>query len=779
MSDRNVRWLTVALLALLGSYCIARLEFTNSITHFIPSRAEAELVALSLELVESPLTRRMVLSIEGGPESARVASGLADALRTHPEVAWLETAELDEAALRSIYDLYFERRLYLASDHPETEIPALLSPHALDARAVQLRRRLAQPDAMIFSRTAGADPLGLFERILNRIQAFQPTSATSRSEQTEYAVLMLGLRSSPFDSQRQSQLLGDIEVEFQRLAANYPTALRLDQNGANRFAVATERSIRGDVNLISAVSISVICGLFLLVFHSLRQLLIAALVPLGGFTFAMAVAASFNEPVHGITLGFGFVLIGVAIDYPIHLMNHYALSEADTTPRETRNRIRNSLLLSGLTTTLAFSSLAVSDFPGLSEMGRFGATGIPLALGLTILCLPAFLSRPKPATPVQRALSSGSARLIEWLSKRRKTAIAILMGFAAIAAAGMPRLHWEDDPATLMSVDPALFAESERVRRRVTDFDGGRFVVGLASDSEAALALNARIDERLRAVVAAGELDGVGSLHTFIWPERLQRANLAAFRATPNLGDRIERAFSRSGFRSGAFAAFEAAVVEPSLPPLRIEDLAASPLARVLDSLVELEGRWAVVTYLRGVHSGSAISSALDGLEGVHYVDQKEIISNLYEGYRRSTTRMVILGSFIVLVVLLLRYRNFSRTLLAFLPAALGAASTLGLFGLLGVEVNVASAVSLLVVLGMGVDYGIFAVDSTDRAGSQGATLSSLLVSCVTSVSVFGILALSEQPVLRAIGLTTGVGVMLALTLSPIALALARPREPR
>jgi predicted exporter len=92
--------------------------------------------------------------------------------------------------------------------------------------------------------------------------------------------------------------------------------------------------------------------------------------------------------------------------------------------------------------------------------------------------------------------------------------------------------------------------------------------------------------------------------------------------------------------------------------------------------------------------------------------------------------------------------------------------------------VNVASAVSLLVVLGMGVDYGIFAVDCSTRAGSQGATLSSLLVSCVTSVFVFGVLALSEQPVLRAIGLTTGVGVMLALTLAPIALALARPRVP-
>ena len=47
MSDRSVRWLTATLLLLLGTYCAARLEISNSITHFIPSQAEAELVALS------------------------------------------------------------------------------------------------------------------------------------------------------------------------------------------------------------------------------------------------------------------------------------------------------------------------------------------------------------------------------------------------------------------------------------------------------------------------------------------------------------------------------------------------------------------------------------------------------------------------------------------------------------------------------------------------------------------------------------------------------------
>jgi predicted exporter len=73
----------------------------------------------------------------------------------------------------------------------------------------------------------------------------------------------------------------------------------------------------------------------------------------------------------------------------------------------------------------------------------------------------------------------------------------------------------------------------------------------------------------------------------------------------------------------------------------------------------------------------------------------------------------------------------------------------------------------------MGVDYGIFAVDGAQEPDLLGATLSSILVSCLTSVFVFGSLALSGQPALRAIGLTTGTGILFALVLSPAVFVLA------
>jgi len=772
-----VRWVTVVLLAAVGLYGLSRLEFTNSIKHFIPSENGAELVELSLELVDSPAARRMLISIGGGPERGEVAAALADDLRAHPEVAWVESG-FDDQAARGIYELYFDRRIYLVSDEPSREIPALLEPEALAARAADLRRRLAQPDSMLVSRTAPDDPLGLFERTVERIRGAEPAlsggGGTFESASGEHSVFLLGLRSSPFDSDRQAELLAHINSEFARLDSAGDGGLELELSGVNRIAIATEQSIRADANFISAVSISVVCTLFLLVFRSVRHLVIAIVTPLAGFSVAMAVALSGENPVHGITLGFGFVLIGVAIDYPIHLMNHHALSPAGTRPRETARRIRSSLLLSGFTTTLAFIALALSDFPGLREMGTFAAIGIPVSLTITLVSTPAFMGHSVSPSPTQQALASGSVGLVRWLDARRVVAAAIFAVYLVIALAGVPQLRWEDDPSMLMAADPALLAESERVRRRVVDFDSGRFVVGLAQDAEAALVLNDRIHQRLEQAAAEGHLEAVSSLHTFLWSQALQLENLRALQSVPDLGGRIDRAFGPHGFRPDSFAKFSAAVTTPPAAPLRPEDFIGSPLERMLDSLVELEGRWAVLTYLRGANSGDAIRNSLAGLGGAYYVDQKKIVADVYQGYRRSTVRMVILGSIIMFIVLQLRYRDPRRGLLAFVCAALAALATFGVFGLLNVSVNVVSAISLLVVLGIGVDYGIFSVDGARSPEHLGATLSSVLVSCLTSVFVFGALALSQQPALRAIGLTTGIGIVFALALVPAVFVLAR-----
>ena len=125
---------------------------------------------------------------------------------------------------------------------------------------------------------------------------------------------------------------------------------------------------------------------------------------------------------------------------------------------------------------------------------------------------------------------------------------------------------------------------------------------------------------------------------------------------------------------------------------------------------------------------GGSSHTELDASTLAH---QGEIMAGVYQAYRRSTVRVILLGGVLILIVLQLRYRAVIPGLLAFLPPGLAALATLGLFGLLGTPVSVVSAISLMVVLGMGVDYGIFAVDSAGRHDRPGTTLSRLLISCL------------------------------------------------
>jgi predicted exporter len=268
----------------------------------------------------------------------------------------------------------------------------------------------------------------------------------------------------------------------------------------------------------------------------------------------------------------------------------------------------------------------------------------------------------------------------------------------------------------------------------------------------------------------------VRSLHDLLWSEDLQRRNLAALQASPDLAQRLDAAFNAAGFRAGTFAPFTRTLAAPPAP-LTLADLRASELGPLASSLVlELDGRIAVITYLRDVQDPERVRAALDGLPDVHLFEQKTFMNEISSQFRIRTLTQIVIGSGLVLLLLIARYRDWRRAFAAFLPALLTAMLVLSAYALTGVETNLLHAVSLLIVMGMGVDYGIFVVDSADDPHEIGAALVSCLLCCLTTILGFGFLALSSHPALRAIGLTTGVGIAVALVLAPVTLLALRVR---
>ena len=79
----------------------------------------------------------------------------------------------------------------------------------------------------------------------------------------------------------------------------------------------------------------------------------------------------------------------------------------------------------------------------------------------------------------------------------------------------------------------------------------------------------------------------------------------------------------------------------------------------------------------------------------------------------------------------------------------------------------------------MGVDYSVFLVDAFDESNPKGiqAALTGALLACVSTVVAFGLLAISDHPVLSNLGMTAAVGIATSLLLAPTTLALVKPRQ--
>ena len=114
------------------------------------------------------------------------------------------------------------------------------------------------------------------------------------------------------------------------------------------------------------------------------------------------------------------------------------------------------------------------------------------------------------------------------------------------------------------------------------------------------------------------------------------------------------------------------------------------------------------------------------------------------------------------------------------LPVYAAIAMTVACLMLFGIGLSLFHLVSLLLVLGIGLNYSLFFSRAEPGTDSEQGTSLALSVCFLTTFAAFGCLATSRIPILSAIGLTVTLGCALSLLNSMIlGGTAAREREAR
>ena len=773
--------ISALVLLLTAAYVFPRLRVTSDVRLLLPPSADREAMAVISQVADSELARLMVLAVAAPDRAtaARASQALEQELRAEPRVsAQLESLDAGPSggSDRAIYELYYPRRLAFFAES-ERAVAAAASDEGLRAAARRLKEQLAQPLSPLVTQIAPGDPTLSFTRLFERVQSSQGDAVSLLdgrfvTRDAPWAVMFLRTKARAFDSEAQAPILEGIRDAFERVNARFDGRLHMKQSGANRFAVHMENAISEDLARVSTLSV---LGLGLLLFALFRSgwLLLVATIPLGaGMLVGMAVTTAVYGSVHGVTLAFGASLLGVALDYVEHLYCHHAVAPNPQGPAGTLRSLAPALITGAVTTLIGFVALGGSGFRGLQEVALFSSTGLVAALLATFTMLPFVLPRGQREVALRTRIVAWLARLFGSLQAQR-TRLWILPAAAVVfSAVGLSRAHLSED-MMLGQLDPELLAEDKQVRALVARFEESRFVLAAGIDEQAALRANDAVADVLAEMVARGELGGYNSVAKLLPSRARQQAIDRAARRELGDGKALLAAFEAEGFRGDAFAPFVRALSAEPAAPLEYADLLSSPLALLVRSQrVTLSGRVGFVTMLRDVEDPDALAAAVATIPGAELIDQRSQLTAAYLAYQQRTFQLLLAGSCGVLLLLALRYRDLRKTLAAFLPSVLGAVVTVATLSLLGHGIDLVAMAALLMVISMGVDYGVFLVDASESEAERAIALLSVFMAATTTILGFGLLALSQHAMLRVIGLTAWVGMTACAVLAPTTLVL-------
>jgi predicted exporter len=611
------------------------------------------------------------------------------------------------------------------------------------------------------------DPFGTFRDWLQARAAETPVRPVDGllrvdDDSIHYAVLPIRLRGRAFSFFAQ-QAVVPLLYQADSAAQRAVPGIRLLSAGVILPAAAAARQADREMSTIGWGSL---LGIVLLVWLALRSFRPIGLVLLSlgvGTLGALSVTALIYPKVHLITLVFGASLVGTAADYGLNYLCARVGDSRD--PWIVMRRLLPGLACGVVTTVVAYLGLALTPFPGLQQMAVFAAVGLIFAWITVALWFP-FIGGD----------AIRSSRLALWFGGTRarwpvatRSATTAVWGVAAVLviAIGLMRLKPNDDIRLLQNAPPGIIEQQGEVGRilrapAMTQF----YVVRAAGESEL-LAREERLRARLDSLVATRAIDGYQAVSSWVPSAATQISDqqLLATRLYGASGPLVRLAGALGEDATWVDATRRRLAVPAS--PLTIKDWLASPVSEPYRHLWlgEAGGEWASVVSLQGIDDAklSSLGAAAAGLNGVTFVDKIAEISGLLGRYRREMGWVIAFSYAAIFLLLLPRYGRRAWRVVA--PSILASLAALALFGIVGQPLQLFHVLALLIIFGSGVDYAIFLIERPDPR--EGNAWLGVGLSATSTLLSFGLLSLSQTPVLRAFGLTMLVGITVSMVASP------------
>jgi hypothetical protein len=478
-----------------------------------------------------------------------------------------------------------------------------------------------------------------------------------------------------------------------------------------------------------------------------------------------------------LAVGFGGAIISFTVDYGIAYLL-FLDRPHETHGLEATMEVWSLGLLAMLTTAVSFAFLSLSGFPALQQIGQFAALGVVFTYVFVHAIFPLIFPVVPPATrppylPLQRFIDRIASADDLW-----KTFAALAFGIVMLFFA-KPEFHV--DLNTINSVSPETLNAEKLVRstwgdvfERVYMMIEGRSLQDLQRKSDG-------LADLLDQEVTAGRLSQA-FIPSMIFPGKEQATeNYAAWQRfwSPERIAGLRRDMRDSsqsqGFSLNAFDPFFMLLdrwnMQNTDMPNEFSRLLGISMNQDLSHFVQ------VTTLTPGPSYVAEEFYRRVSATGLAKVFDPALFSERFGSVLSSAfIKMACIVGIATILTAFFCFLDWQLTLISIAPTVFALVCTLGTMNLMGQPLGISTLMVAVVVIGMGTDYALYLVRAYQRYldesnPSLGLIRLSVFLSFATTFMGFGVLALSDNAMLKSAGLSLSLGIgysfLGAVTIAP------------
>jgi len=779
-NNRLVSIATALGILIICGFFASRINFEEDINQIIPKNEKSDLTAKVLKQLN--FSDKIIVIIENKSkddnfqlsETADTFLNKIEPLKKH--IGSVQ-GKVNDNEISETFDFVNQNLPLFLDENDYQEIERKLNKDSIAKQVENNYVSLVSPTSLVTKEFIKKDPLGITFLGIKKLNAlniskdFKLEDNYIVTKDGKNLLLFIDPKNKSNDTKNNEVFVNQLNEIKDNLNTQFKGKTEISYFGSPVIAVANAQQIKKDIQNTVIISMTVLLILLIYYFRNFFTPLIVFLPTVFAVFISLMVLYFIKDKISAISLSVGAILIGITIDYALHILTHY---KHNNNIEELYKEITQPIILSSATTAVSFLCLVFVRSEALKDLGLFAAITVFLSSFTALIIVPQ-LYHPKEKT--DEVNKNFIDKIGNYPYEKNKP---LMIGCSLMIIAclfGFRHVGFNEDIGDLNYIPKDLKISEAKLEKLSDITSKSIYTISYGNSESEALARNSKLSQFLEKEKQEGKILSYNSLGNVVLSKENQQKKVEKWdqfwnqnKKSQTISDLVQNG-NKFGFNASAFDQFNENL-NRSYSTLSLKDYEKIKALQISEFLSNDNGFYTVSNVVKvDEKKRDAFIKDVEKNHEALAIDRQQMNENFLGLLKNDFNTLINYSLLAIILTIIVFFKNFELSVLTMFPIVLTGVVTAGILYFLGLELNIFSTVVCTLVFGVGDDFSIFLTKAMQKEHTTGKNelptyRISIILAVFTTILSIGSLIFAKHPALHSLALVALIGMFSVIVIT-------------